>query len=173
MSADLSLNSKDTERFWSKVAVTENKDDCWEWIAGIRGACGYGVFSLRRNDNKGHRTQSAHRIAYFLTHGDIADGLQVLHKCDNRKCCNPNHLFLGTPADNMADKVKKGRQLTGKRQSRAGEKHGKHILTAEQVRLIRERYAVGGVLQRELAAEYGVKERAISSIVNHVNWREV
>ena len=88
-----------TERFWSKVKKG-SIDQCWEWIGGLNG--GYGSFKYK------NKTVGSHRIAYLLSKGDPGD-LLVLHSCDNRKCCNPNHLFLGTHLDNSKDKVAKGR----------------------------------------------------------------
>jgi hypothetical protein len=90
-------------RFWAKV---RKQDGCWEWHASIFKATGYGQFALTST-----QPETAHRMAWVLTHGYIPDGKYVLHKCDNRKCCNPDHLFLGTPQDNMIDMVAKGRHV--------------------------------------------------------------
>jgi len=92
-------------RFWSKVTLTVNPDKCWNWTGtGQR----YGHFGL---DNKSYKSN---RIAYFLTHKQDPGELEVIHSCDNPKCCNPNHLSLGTHWDNMQDMVEKGR--SGERQ---------------------------------------------------------
>lgn len=152
-------NCAQSSAFWSKVAVTANSDKCWEWQASISRK-GYGRTSLYR------RMRPAHRHAWELTYGTIPSDLCVLHKCDNRKCCNPRHLFLGTYQDNMDDMVAKGRD-------RHGEMNHNHILTRLQVVEIRERYQLGNISQREIAIEYGVGETTIFDIVSHKRWKSV
>lgn len=88
-------------RFWRFVEKGLPEDVCWEWKGELRR--GYGRFDKI----------PAHRYMYEKLVGPIPEGLQVLHKCDNRKCVNPAHLFVGTPLDNMQDKVAKGRQAKG------------------------------------------------------------
>lgn len=99
-----------TERFWLKVTTNPiwNGSDCWIW----RGACfqkGYGQFWTGKTKKK----IKAHRYSWVLHNGQIPNGFYVLHKCDNMVCVKPSHLFLGTHADNVADKISKGRQFHG------------------------------------------------------------
>lgn len=127
---------------------------CWEWTAA-RTAAGYGVI------RKGPRNQYAHRLAYELMNGPIADGLCVCHRCDNPPCINPKHLFLGTKEDNSRDMAAKGR--SGGRPSK---------LTPDQVREIRA-LADGGMIHREIGVRYGMTRRGIGSIVLRKTWRRV
>jgi len=92
------------QRFKTKFEVNE-ETGCWEWNGRINKG-GYGKFTFNNKE------LTAHRVSYMLHKGEIPDGLHVCHTCDVRHCVNPDHLWLGTNADNMADKVKKGRFAT-------------------------------------------------------------
>lgn len=103
------------DSFWDKVQKSENPKECWKWTGGIRplksiAPLGYGHFAFRLNGKV--QNFSAHRLMYELTSGPIPPGLNVLHKCDNLICVNPDHLFLGTQKDNIQDCVKKGRHVS-------------------------------------------------------------
>lgn len=92
-------------RYWAKVDK-RGPDECWPWVAYRHGA-GYG--RINRGPAKAGQV-FAHRVSWEIHYGSIPDGLYVLHRCDNPPCQNPAHLFVGTTADNMRDKVAKGRQ---------------------------------------------------------------
>lgn len=91
-------------RFWKKVQV--NPGSCWEWT-GCLNSCGYGRTFL------GGKHVYAHRLMFEAHNGPLGEGLQALHRCDNPKCVNPDHLFAGTRSDNMRDMVAKGRHAGG------------------------------------------------------------
>jgi hypothetical protein len=120
---------------------------------------GYGVFKLKNP----RRNELAHRLAWALTNGPIPPGKHVCHRCDNPACCNPAHLFLGTHAENMADKVAKRRHSHGETATQAKVK-------PSDVAFIREAVATRSFRQRELAALFALSEGQISRIVRRVQW---
>ena len=133
-----------------RTEITAN--GCHEYT-GSHDAKGYGSLSHKCKHYR------AHRAAYLVYKGVIPRGDHVLHKCDNPPCINPDHLFLGTNADNMRDMKNKNRQCKG------SDKHNS-FLTEKQVVAIREEYAQGNITHQELADTYGFSDRgAISSIV--------
>ena len=146
------------QRFWNKVNK-QAENGCWEWAA-YRDPDGYGGFSL---DGKGER---AHRASWILEHGSIPDGLHVLHHCDNPRCVNPAHLFLGTQADNMRDKAEKGRAVNN---PQPGESHPMSKLTEADIPAIR----ADKRSQRAIAAEYGVSRQQIGRIKNRKRWTHI
>ncbi len=148
----MTLTDSDIERFWAKV---DKSGDCWEWTGGRQGK-GYGSFWLKNS------MRPAHRISWELHNGSIPDGLYVLHKCDNRICINPKHLFLGTNQENMTDRNLKGRQARG-------EKIGIAKLTWESVEEIRNLHS-DGISQYELAERFGVDTSRICRIIHNKIW---
>jgi len=149
------------ERFFRYVgSITAAGCILWK---GLTNADGYGVIG---SGIRPWRNLIASRVSYELFVAIIPDGLSVLHHCDNPPCINPAHLFLGTTADNAADKVAKGRQLRG--ESLAWSR-----LTEERVREIRERHKAGDVTFRQLAELYGISFNAIRCAIRRHTWRHV
>lgn len=154
-------------RFWSKAE--HMPDGCWNWTGSINNR-GYGQFNI---DN---RCVLAHRVAYDLANGGITvreegrdqkDKACVLHRCDNKKCVNPAHLFLGTPEENTQDMAGKGRMRHA-----SGEDSGAAKLTWEKVAEIRAIYTPGSGLKK-LAKRYGVTKSTVIEIVKGRTWRKV
>lgn len=170
-------------RFWSKVNKT-NPNGCWIWL-GTKDRKGYGKIHAH-----GKNGVLAHRVAWELTNGLIPNRLHILHHCDNPSCVNPAHLFLGTNADNVADKLKKGRQAQGETIAATrrgdnnvsrryperlvrGEASSLSKLTTEQVIQIISRYRTGGISQKALAKEYGITQSQVNRIVKGQNWKHI
>ncbi len=147
-----------TERFWEKVQKT---DGCWLWTAGKIKA-GYGILAVRENCKTIYAR--AHCFSWELHFGPV-NGKHVCHTCDNPACVRPDHLFLGTHAENMADMVRKGR-------NQHGETHSNAKLTAAQVAEIRERRKEGAP-QEDLARQFGISRGHVSGIVNGHAWKDV
>lgn len=145
-------------RFWSRVCIG---DGCWVWCGP---ADHYGSFYM-----DGRRI-GAHRAAWFLTFGQIPDGLMVCHRCDNRRCVRPSHLFLGTAAQNTRDMMEKGRWRRA--YHARGEINGHARLTTADVVAIRGR-AAAGESQRAIARSLGVSRFAVQSVVRGWTWRHV
>ena len=160
------LTGEDIKRFVTKIKEYES---CLEWNGHVMSN-GYGQFGV------GRKIYLAHRIAWIIRFGEIPDGLFVLHKCDNRKCVNVDHLFLGTAKDNYDDAVNKSRippsniQVRGKHR---GEKHHSHKLTEAAVIEIRANYKPFVYTQRMLSEKYGVSQRAIEDVISRRRWAHV
>lgn len=165
----LPLPERTVARFWRKVDRSGGPDSCWPWLK--ERMYGYGYFQYQYTRHR------AHRIVWGITFGAIPDGMFVCHRCDNPGCVNPAHLFLGTPADNMADKVRKGREARGDRHGskthpeRTPRGSANHVakLTEEQVLYIRSCEETGVALARK----FGVLTTTISSIRTRRNWRHL
>jgi len=112
-----------SDRFLQRISI-DTKTGCWNWTGG-RNATGYGCVYV------GNRPRFAHRVSFELSYGEIPKGMCVCHRCDNRRCVNPSHLFLGTKGDNTRDMIAKGRQARGST-------HGFSKLTDSGVAALRE-----------------------------------
>ncbi len=150
-------NGTPAERLQGKYAVAET--GCWEWTAALDER-GYGQMHMPAPN----RMVRAHRIAWLVHRGEIPAGLHVLHRCDNRRCINPEHLYLGTHQQNMRD-----RQERGRTDRHIGSANGRARLTEEQVARIKrdDRWP------RFIAKDYGVTVHSIKNIKYGVTWRHV
>lgn len=155
------------ERFWDEL---QKPVGCW-LFDGAKEINGYGYLKNPLGD--GPKYITAHRLAWTLKNGPIPKGLQVLHKCDVRACCNPDHLFIGTNEENAADATTKKRQAWGARNYHA-------LLTEEQVKQIRVEFRPGKRgyhnqkgNQDELAAKYGVTANTIVKAARGDTWKHL
>jgi hypothetical protein len=146
------------EHFWNRVVALGTDKECWEWQGG-KDTSNYGRLKVNG------RLISAHRYTWEEYNGKIPKGLHVLHECDNPPCVNPKHLFLGTNADNVADRVAKNRQAKG-------ETHAFAVLTEKDITDIIKMY-VNGAKQKEIANSYKIDQGHVSSIVNRKKWKHV
>lgn len=145
-------------RFLAKIAV-DPVTNCWNWTASTQR--GYGQIKIPRT----RRQIGAHRLSYQRNVGAIPKGMMVLHHCDNRVCCNPHHLFLGTAKDNATDMANKGRHLYGERNTQ-------HKLIEADVNRIFDLRAAG-LSQSHIAAVIGVGQMTVCRILNGLRWRHV
>lgn len=127
------------QRFWEGVDK-RTEDECWPWKKA-KVTDGYGTIAYRKND-----IYATHRLAYIIANGEIPAGLWVLHSCDNPACCNPKHLFAGTSADNIKDRIAK---------RRGGEK----LTTAQVVEIRNDKRK-----QRIIAETHGISQSLVSRI---------
>ena len=185
-------------RFWKKVERGKS-DTCWEWHGALCNT-GYGIIVMpgERTALGNPRLALAHRVSWWLEFGVRPDAdLYVCHHCDNRRCINPSHLFLGTQDDNMKDALRKGRIARGRQISdhlkpssiaaarariiklnaaglmaNPGARNGRAILSEENVRAIRESHT-SGIRNADLARKYGVTPTTIAGIVRRRLWRHI
>lgn len=181
--------NKDVERFLSKIIIPDNLDACWEWQAGTI-YFGYGHFWYNR------KGVTAHRFIYEIATGHAPQHLCVCHSCDNPRCCNPNHLWLGTSPENTQDSTNKNRRAKGsKHGSRTkpetvhrgdshyarrypqklarGEKHGNSKLSDVIVREMRDKHNQQGISMRKLATMYNVSRPTVRRAISGKTWAHV
>ncbi len=170
---NLNLVKSREKLFWPKVNKTKN---CWLWTGGIL-TDGYGGFGIMHN--KHLYSYRAHRVAYGLIHNQsIPSDVLVCHRCDNPLCVNPDHLFLGTPADNSKDMVQKGRSLKGQRkipsECARGEHHGRAKLTITEVQEIRTILLQSNrPSYEEIGRQFGVNQSHIHRIAYRRVWKHI
>jgi HNH endonuclease len=145
--------------FWRRVDK-RTPAECWNW-QGTLTYKGYGQLGTRGQ---------IHRYAWEIANGEIPKDLYVLHTCDNRKCVNPGHLFLGTALDNARDMVKKGRHVAQILPRVFGEGHYQAKLSEKEVLEIREMRRTTGLSLRLIGLKFGVSAKHVLRIVNGVNW---
>ena len=167
------------ERFWPKVDK-RGPDECWPWTAS-RNVTGYGKFSV---GGKGGWINASRAAWGFANGAPAPEGMLVCHRCDNPPCCNPAHLFLGTPKDNMRDMIAKGRQdwsnaPRGDRHparrpgARQGIRNGRRRLSIESLNEARRDVHERGMSVAEAARRMGMSPSAMHSAVFGVTWSHV
>jgi len=147
-----------------KDKILHHPSGCWVF-AGTRSNKNYGQLRI---GPRGTGLMLAHRASYECFVGPVPPGMWVLHRCDNPACVNPEHLFLGTSDDNIADMEAKGRRRAGK-----WERHRSAKLTQDIVRECRRLYALGGVTHQQLADRFGVAQQTMFLAVSEKTWRGI
>ena len=147
------------QRFW-KYVDKKSDYECWSWT----GSCnndGYGHLNIK------NKTTRITRFSWIIHNGKIPNGLCALHRCDNPKCVNPSHLFLGTQEDNIKDMINKKRDNKAKQK---GENNGMHKLTLNEVKEIRKLYNKKQLTGKQIGKIFNVHQVTISRICNNKNW---
>lgn len=154
---EMANSAEGQRRFWIKVKI-KKPNDCWNWVGSLRG--GYGNMLIL-----GFQFL-AHRLSYFFKHHNLPDHLLVCHQCDNPKCVNPRHLFLGTAQDNRRDCIKKSRHAVGEQQHT-------HKLKEHQIKEIRMLRFQEGLECSHIAEGFKVSRQTIHKIVKGIFWKHV
>lgn len=155
--------SKRVERFFDKILVSD--DGCWLWIGSLKPN-GYAKF-------KSQHTQYAHRYAYYAFKGDLVKGMYICHTCDNPRCVNPDHLWQGTPAQNILDCIAKGRKKSGITDWKIrmeSKPHHWQKLTRDQVIEIKKLLLVGEMSRRQIAECFNIDHDHVGQIQRGERW---
>lgn len=151
------------ERLYSRVKV-DPVSGCWEWQGSKRN--GYGRITIGSRKDGSRKSVCAHRLSYILSKGDIPNGMEVCHKCDNPCCINPDHLFAGTGQDNVDDREAKHRNKV-----KIGEDQPRAKLSKEKVKEARDKKIFYNVPYEKLAKEYGVSKKTMQNAIKGKTWK--
>lgn len=156
----LQKDPKIVQRFWSKVDKSTGENGCWNWIAAIDSP-GYGAFKINA------KKVNSHRVAFAISTGNWPKTTDlVMHSCDNRLCCNPGHLSLGSHKDNTQEQIARGRIAHGERSGRAK-------LTELQVKAIKKMRTEYGVSTYLMSQALGISRKTLQNIASGHTWRHV
>jgi hypothetical protein len=168
----VNLDQRALRRFWSKTTQAEN--GCVEWNGGMFSS-GYGCFSWTASTGK-CRTILAHRMSFGISRGYMPSGLHVCHKCDNKKCVCPDHLFSGTARDNLLDMSSKGRLVASRKMPAAsiprGIHHGRSKLRDNDIREIR-RLCAEGQKPKDVGQRFNITASNVYYISRRLTWGHV
>ena len=158
----LNITDELIKRFWSKVDI-KSEDECWTWKDSTVPR-GYGHISIES------RPYYAHRISYCISYGDIPDGLLICHKCNNRSCVNPKHLYAGTSKDNIRDSINAG--TFSEFPHFRGDNSPTSKLTSIQVLQIRD-LIDAGVRHKDIAKQFNIGRSTVTGIHNKLIWKHL
>lgn len=155
------LDQETKDRLRARIEkYTQKTEGCWLWIGYLRNTMGHGGISVHDHP------EWVHRLVYAISRGVIPDGACVCHRCDVPNCVNPDHLFLGTQPDNLADMRRKRRG--SKPPQHFGESNSNATLSDKQIDSLRAEYASGRMTQRQIAKKYGVSQSSVWRITKHI-----
>lgn len=160
---EFTLDVRAVRKLWERIEI-DPKTGCWLWKPGLEKNQ-YGYYQI------GERKIRVHRLMYWMFVKSIERGMFICHRCDRPPCCNPAHLFEGSPVDNMQDAKKKGR-LNEETQLKPGEHNIQAVLTADVVLLIRK-MAEKGTGSRPIARELGLPRTTVQDVILRKTWTHV